>query len=499
METIDVLAQNGSYEHPYFVGVRDVPGFSERDEHIVGSWIKCNTDMLMTLMDQGHKLTLPDVSQIDLSDFDYSDEDRALLASAVGDLNDIVSIEYVGDMEVQCIEVEDPGHMYLTDNFISNFNTSNIVFLKSTDDSMIDTLEKMSGKTHRAYGDSKMVTVNKARVFMRNEDTSSVTISVKEEPVIKYNDMAFISERNSIVFRAGDPPIWNRNELVLPMSWRLFLNKIEHPGRDYSLQTIPTLSSAIDFDVRKNQPDFESMVNKRLAQAVYAKDAMAAFRDVFGYSDYEVEQLDPDIYADAVVDIIAAKLNAAQGRDPDDYAEHVDVKALLGSSMPKTELNEEQKNVVENQIKETQQYAKKIYAGGNLSRDDIAQFDQAGRVLNISHALDEVVCDAFRTRPEMFERDRANFRVKGGELYSANGRTAYLVRSKLSANEASAIANGVYRRDVPVYSDDRIDTSEVAGYVVSDDFWRYLISLNSWEHLAGGVIDRAIKLAISDV
>ncbi|BAS11898.1 hypothetical protein AHiyo8_02010 [Arthrobacter sp. Hiyo8] len=36
-------------------------------------------------------------------------------------------------------------------------NTSNIVFLKSTDDSMIETLEKMSGKTHVSYIDSKQI------------------------------------------------------------------------------------------------------------------------------------------------------------------------------------------------------------------------------------------------------------------------------------------------------------------------------------------------------
>ena len=75
-------------------------------------------------------------------------------------------------------------------------------------------------------------------------------MTTKEEPVIGYNDMAYISERNSIVFRAGDSPIWNRNATILPMSWRLFKNTIIQPGKDYSLQTIPTLSTAMDFDVR---------------------------------------------------------------------------------------------------------------------------------------------------------------------------------------------------------------------------------------------------------
>ena len=102
----------------------------------------------------------------------------------------------------------------------------------------------------------------------QNEGKASYTMTTKEEPVIAYNDMAFISERNSIVFRAGDSPIWNRNETILPMSWRLFKNTIIHPGKDYSLQTIPTLSTAMDFDVRKNQPNFLRCLRKRMEQAI---------------------------------------------------------------------------------------------------------------------------------------------------------------------------------------------------------------------------------------
>ena len=86
---------------------------------------------------------------------------------------------------------------------------------------MLDTLQKMSGTTHRTYTVQKPVTRDLERIWMKNEGKASYQMSTKEEPVIKYNDMAFISERNSMIFRAGDSPIWNRNETILPMSWRL--------------------------------------------------------------------------------------------------------------------------------------------------------------------------------------------------------------------------------------------------------------------------------------
>ena len=190
-------------------------------------------------------------------------------------------------------------------------NTSNIVFLKSTDDSMLDTLEKMSGKTHRVFKDSKTVTRDMEKIWLQNEGKASYTMTTREMPVISYNDMAFISERNSIVFRAGDSPVWNRNETILPMSWRLFKNTIVDPGHDYSLQTIPTLSSALDFDVRSNQPDFEAMLYKRMHQAWASEKAQTWYAKAYGYTNedgdinaYDIERLDPDAWSDEVMEII---------------------------------------------------------------------------------------------------------------------------------------------------------------------------------------------------
>lgn len=72
-------------------------------------------------------------------------------------------------------------------------NTSNIVFLKSTDDTMIETLSKMSGVRHKTYTDSKTITRDMQAIIKmtQNEAKTSYTMTTKEEPVISYNDMAF--------------------------------------------------------------------------------------------------------------------------------------------------------------------------------------------------------------------------------------------------------------------------------------------------------------------
>lgn len=69
-------------------------------------------------------------------------------------------------------------------------NTSNIVFLKSTDDSMLDTLEKMSGKTHVSRKNQKTITRDLEKLFLPNEGKVSYTVQLQEEPVISYNDSA---------------------------------------------------------------------------------------------------------------------------------------------------------------------------------------------------------------------------------------------------------------------------------------------------------------------
>jgi hypothetical protein len=115
--------------------------------------------------------------------------------------------------------------------------------------------------------------------------------------------LSLFNERNSMLFRAGDAPIWNRNECILPMSWRLFSNTITQPGKEYTLQTIPTLSSAVDFDLKSNQPDFEKMLDKRMEQAVYAQTAMPLFKESYGYSDAEIAHLDIDAYAKEIMEM----------------------------------------------------------------------------------------------------------------------------------------------------------------------------------------------------
>lgn len=365
-------------------------------------------------------------------------------------------------------------------------NTENIVFLKSTDDSMIDTLVKMSGTTHEARVDQKTITRDNERMLNKNEGKISYTMSTKERPVIQFNDFMFIEVRNSIVIKAGGSPLWNRNETAYPMSWRLFKDTIKLPGKDFTLQTIPTNSTAKDFDVRKNQPDFFAMLDQRKAQAKLADGTRKTYLSSYNLTETEFLRLDQNVVADDIMHAINATMFGITHRTGTDDRETSDedkanmpemdefgsIISTRTAGEDNTELTREaaiSQNLLENQ-------QKKRYAGGYISREDLVS--QSGAVIR---QLDTVLADAYAASKTWF--DSIDYRVTPtGELVSANGEL--YVRTSTGANQSDvgALDNAETDPDTRVYSDG--ESSGETFYEVTDAFIKHLAGLDSWDNLA---------------
>ncbi|ROR75978.1 Type IV secretory system Conjugative DNA transfer [Plantibacter flavus] len=375
-------------------------------------------------------------------------------------------------------------------------NTSNIVFLKSTDDSMLDTLQKMSGTTHRTYRDSKTVTKDTERMIkgLNVEGKVSYTMNTKEEPVISYNDMAYISERNSIVFRAGDSPVWNRNETILPMSWRLFKDTIVHPGHEYTLQTIPTLSSALDFDVRLNQPDFDKMLAKRMLQAENAVGCKVIYQEAYDYKDVDIARLDPDVYSDEVMELVDASLRESVAEETGLDAEEVDLDDAPEGFYANGDWEADLEMKAAAQAAQADAAVRQalLFAGGQISREMLVRAD--GRALD--GPLDREIAEAYKATRSYMERDFAHFSVgSGGSLRSADGQTLYI--DKLDESESLRQLNAAAKDPgARVYSED--DLQSLVGYQVTPEFYEFLASLDGWSSVAGGEFERAMMLAMRD-
>ncbi|WP_026820061.1 type IV secretory system conjugative DNA transfer family protein [Arthrobacter castelli] len=384
-----------------------------------------------------------------------------------------------------------------TDRIVQG-NVSNIIYLKSTDDSMIETLEKMSGTTHVSHINSKQISQDLDKVVGGTaEGHVSYTMSTEKEPVISYNDMAFIPPRNSIVFRAGDAPVWNRNETVMPMSWRLLKNTIKHPGHEYSLQTIPTLSSALDFDVRKNQPDFSKMLDKRMRQAIHAPDAKHTYQESYGYQDVDIARLDPDLYSDEVMELVQMKVNSEQNGDPHAPAEmDVDGGASMIFDEDQVVENIEAQAQAETRGATAAQRARLVYADSTISQDMLVQPDGTAKVKN----LDGPIAEAYKSVMRDMHQDREHFSVGGDdELRSADGTRTYItpVRTAAYVDAARKLNDSAADENSRIYADEEItanDLQAVGTMKIHADFYLFLAAQPSWEPLAGGAFDRAMAL-----
>lgn len=456
---------------------------------------------LIKLINEGYDIELPEIN------FDGSEYEGWTTVAADNVANPIVSVEYVGDEVVQCISIDDPDHLYITDDFIPTHNTSNIVFLKSTDDSMIDTLVKMSGTRHKAYRDSKTVTKDVEKVMLRTEGKVSYTTSMKEEPVIPYNVFASLPERNSIVFRAGDQPIWNRNAMILPMSWRLFQDTIVHHGHKYNLQSVPTLSTAKEFDVRLNQPNFMEMLVKRQKQAERSIVAQDIYKDAYGYSDYQISRLVPDVYSNEVMDIVDAMMemdklglnsNTSEDADlnrTDFFAEGGVYEDEADELYKKAEENTDVQNAIaENQHKE-QDYAILRYAQKSLSKSHLVS---AQGIVNQADNINAIILEAYMESQSSL-RDDPNYTVKdNGELWDAQGATVFIARRD-EAHDVEVAKDAAHDAERTTYGEDEALDARLLTmlnqFEVKDAFKHHLVTLSSWDDIAGGVFDRKMAEA----
>lgn len=381
-------------------------------------------------------------------------------------------------------------------------NTANIVYLKSTDDSMIETLEKMSGKRHVAYTDSKTVTKDMERVlkFGNVEGKVSYTMNTKEEPVISYNDMAFIESQNSIVFSAGNSPMWNQNEMALPMSWRLFQNTIQQPGKKYSLQTVPTLSTALDFDVRRNQPDFGEMLKKRMHQAELVEECREKYMTAYDYSDADVVRLDPDEYADDVMELVdsAMREGAAEAMGGDVSPDQIDPEELA-SMQAGMDFEDDiaQRELVAVQERKMEDFARKRYAGKRVSREMLVHPTSKDDEIHagaLRSPLDEEIVEAYKSARPHLERDADHFVVGGdGSLRGRDG-SVYISRNDESA-AMSTLKDSFEDESARVFSEDG-DFEALQGFTVHPSFYEFLAEQETWQGLARGEFEKAMASAM---
>ena len=167
-------------------------------------------------------------------------------------------------------------------NAILQGNVGNILYIKSTDDSMLQTLEQLSGKMYRIEHDSQTISNDMYKVINRTDGKLSQNRTVKEVPVITKNNMLQVTRGDLMVFgKPGGNPIWNTNQCAMPYAYQLLdsnpLQDFADPKK-YTLRTVPTTANTMDFDLLNNIPNFMAMVAKRVHQAKLVQHKRELFK-----------------------------------------------------------------------------------------------------------------------------------------------------------------------------------------------------------------------------
>lgn len=368
---------------------------------------------------------------------------------------------------------------------------------------MIDNLVKLSGKTHEASIESKTITRDNQRIVNKNEGRISYTMTTKEKSVIEFNDLLFIPPFNSVVFRAGSSPVWNRRETALPMSWRLLQNTIKDPRREYSLQTVPTLSTAMDFDVRKNQPNFYAMLEKRLLQARRVDRVRERYMEVYGYSEFDMEQLDVDVLSDELMSAVNQSLfktetqkSEWQAKGYKSEADYVAAQRLQNEQrlaaqgdqfVRSSENNKELEHEVAELQREESRENLKIYGDGTISRRHLYH----NHTHQVNGSLNALLSEAYQETKQYFANDpHFVFDKNTQEIRGADDGLLY-VKAMTGANEADfkKMEEAEGALDARVFGEESVDPNKTLMFEITDDFIRFLVKQDSWKHFAEGRFD----------
>lgn len=413
-------------------------------------------------------------------------------------------------------------------NNILQGNVGNILYIKSTDDSMLQILEQLSGKMYRIEHDSQTISNDMYKVINRTDGKLSQNRTVKEVPVITKNNMLQVTRGDLMVFgKSGGNPIWDTNQCAMPYAFQLLdsnpLEDFSDP-KSYTLRTVPTTANTMDFDMLNNIPNFIHMVSKRVQQAKLVEHKTELFKqthfihsrqlDDDDLSKMDVEELSKEIMRavneqlafDNNLKVSTNHINENVSDDDlmgsDDPADSVTVsgdsaitEGLINSAEENTEFIKEAANAqkIQDQRDEAQ------YAEGTVSKHELL-YERTNELREILGAAYVQEIDAFKA-DSRFTVDDDNNLYMGQTLMIKNA----VDDLKTATEHFGAINDGSNSDD-----DSSQDLSGLLAGGTEDDssvlapgmnveiqpaWFDFLAGLPDWGSLANGNYDKAVANA----
>ena len=240
-------------------------------------------------------------------------------------------------------------------------------------------------------------------------------------------------------------------------------------------------------------PKLQKMLDKRIAQAMAAPLAAEVYQEGFGYSEYEIEQLDPDTYAEDVMGVVDAIVHADDMEVGEEELAALEAEAALavGSQYDRSTVVKDEAVIAETraEMARKKQREEMRFAGGLLSYSNLIGDGGA-----VNHQLDQDIVAAFIEVKGDFEQDRDNFVMKNGNLYALDGIHAYITQ-KDESESLAAINAAAKDPGSTVYAEE--DVKEIGTHVVHDEFIRFLSQRERWD-FAGGRFEREMHRRLAE-
>lgn len=260
-------------------------------------------------------------------------------------------------------------------------NAMVINYLKSNNTKTLKHLSEMSGTKQVATISSQTVQRNLNKLANANDAKIAKTYSAKEMPVVSANDMRYIPSSNNIVFGNGYPT-WSRNQLALPMAWKLHQNRLRDFESDEKVTTTTVPIIGVNkYDDNELRTDFFKMVYERVSQALRVESIVSRYKKYYQVSDVEMTKSDQDELSRILMRDINRELemNASLMWTKDDFMrENTDFKEEMAKRKAKQNVD-----------------AKKKFADHTLSVQDLIVGKESGygtaNSENLQTAFDELI------------------------------------------------------------------------------------------------------------
>ena len=156
--------------------------------------------------------------------------------------------------------------------------------------------------------------------------------------------------------------------------------------------------------------------------------------------------------------------------------------------------NEEQRIEIEKSQAEKDEHELTRYAKGLLSRDNL--IDISGTSVN--HQYDGAIVFAYHQNIHGMHNEIAHFKPgPDNGLLSRDGKTPYIVHED-NTEFKRKLEDGIADENSRTFSEDRKVSDDIVGsFVVTDEFIKYMCSLDSWNDICNGKFNNSIAAFIN--